>query len=393
MLECFHDKWRRRDVAAFLGEYQTDGENLSTTAIREMILADKESVMYLVDRASEGLAREIRERNITLAEIEYSTRFDESSQKYREIGVESIKQQVYNYIAVNGLMELLVRKVGTYQCASIPGRGQVYGKRAIERWIRRNPEKTRHGAKADIRHCYPSINIDKLMSLLRKQVKNEDLLYLIDVLVHSYKQGLSIGSYLSQWLCNYFLSFAYRYVSQNCFKVQTRRGKVKRTRLYYKILFYMDDMLILGSRKADVKKTMQMLCKFLNDELGLTVKPNWKLFKVDYIDKDGKHHGDCIDMMGYKIYRDHTEVRRSIFLRARRAYVKMMRYASKGLVIPKKLAHKCISYYGWFKHSDSIYFMQKYSIKQLFHKSKRWVNKYDKSKIYRGTASCVLAAA
>ena len=224
MLECFHDKWRRRDVAAFLGEYQTDGENLSTTAIREMILADKESVMYLVDRASEGLAREIRERNITLAEIEYSTRFDESSQKYREIGVESIKQQVYNYIAVNGLMELLLRKVGTYQCASIPGRGQVYGKRAIERWVRSNPQKTRYGAKADIRHCYPSINIDKLMSLLRKQVKNEDLLYLIDVLVHSYKQGLSIGSYLSQWLCNYFLSFAYRYVSQNCFKVQTRRG-------------------------------------------------------------------------------------------------------------------------------------------------------------------------
>lgn len=163
-------------------------------------------------------------------------RYDGNSGKLREIGVESIKQQIYNYVAVNALKELFERKIGKYQCASVPGRGHVYGKNAIERWIRKNPDKTRAGAKADVRHCYPSINTRKLMRFLRKQVKNDDLLYLVETLIASYKQGLSIGSYLSQWLCNYYLSFAYHYAQQKLFKVQKRRGQEKRTRLFYKII-------------------------------------------------------------------------------------------------------------------------------------------------------------
>lgn len=322
MLECFSDKWKRRDVAGFLAGYQT-GQPLSVRAVSKLIQEKRSNVDPLLERAAEDLTREIKERDVHFPEIHYSMRYDGNSGKLREIGVESIKQQIYNYVAVNALKELFERKIGKYQCASVPGRGQVYGKNAIERWIRKNPDKTRAGAKADVRHCYPSINTRKLMRFLRKQVKNDDLLYLVETLIASYKQGLSIGSYLSQWLCNYYLSFAYHYAQQKLFKVQKRRGQEKRTRLFYKIIFYMDDILILGPRKADVKKAMLMLIRFFRDELGLEIKPNWKLFQVDYIGKDGKHHGDCIDMMGYKIYRDRTEVRRSIFLRARRAYLRL----------------------------------------------------------------------
>lgn len=273
----------------------------------------------------------------------------------------------------------------------MPGRGQVYGKNAIERWIRKNPDKTRAGAKADVRHCYPSINTRKLMRFLRKQVKNDDLLYLVETLIASYKQGLSIGSYLSQWLCNYYLSFAYHYAQQKLFKVQKRRGQEKRTRLFYKIIFYMDDILILGPRKADVKKAMLMLIRFFREELGLEIKPNWKLFQVDYIGKDGKHHGDCIDMMGYKIYRDHTEVRRSIFLRARRAYLRLRKQVQRRIEIALDLAYRCISYYGWFKNSDSVHFKKKYGIEQLMKYAKRRVS--IESKIHNRTASGQLAAA
>lgn len=345
----------------------------------------------LLERAAEDLAREIKERDVHFPEIHYSMRYDGNSGKLREIGVESIKQQIYNYVAVNALKELFERKIGKYQCASVPGRGQVYGKNAIERWIRKNPDKTRAGAKADVRHCYPSINTRKLMRFLRKQVKNDDLLYLVETLIGSYKQGLSIGSYLSQWLCNYYLSFAYHYAQQKLFKVQKRRGQEKRTRLFYKIIFYMDDILILGPRKVDVKKAMLMLIRFFREELGLEIKPNWKLFQVDYIGKDGKHHGDCIDMMGYKIYRDHTEVRRSIFLRARRAYLRLRKQVQRRMEIALDLAYRCISYYGWFKNSDSNHFKKKYGIEQLMKYAKRRVS--IESKIHNRTAGSQLAAA
>lgn len=388
MLECFSDKWKRRDVAGFLAEYQTDPERLSTRAVSRLIQEDRSKVDPLLERAAEDLAREIKERDVRFPEIHYSLRYDG---KLREIGVESIKQQIYNYVAVNALKELFDRKIGKYQCASVPGRGQVYGKNAIERWIRKNLDKTRAGAKADVRHCYPSIDTRKLMRFLRKQVKNDDLLYLAETLISSYKQGLSIGSYLSQWLCNYYLSFAYHYAQQKLFKVRKSRGQEKRIRLFYKIIFYMDDILILGPRKADVKKAMLMLIKFFEDELGLTIKPNWKLFQIDYIGKDGKHHGDCIDMMGYKIYRNHTEVRRSIFLRARRAYLRLRKQVQRHKEIVLDLAYRCVSYFGWFKNSDSDHFKKKYGIEQLMKYAKRRVS--IESKIHNRAAGSQLATA
>ena len=298
MLECFSDKWKRRDVAGFLTEYQTEPNRLSTRAVSRLIQENRNKVMPLLGKAAEELAREIKDREVHFPEIRYSMRYDGNSGKLREIGVESIKQQIYNYVAVNALKELFDRKIGKYQCASVPGRGQVYGKKVIEKWIRKKPDKTRVGAKSDVRHCYPSIDTEKLMIFLKKQVKNDGLLYLVEKLIESYKQGLSIGSYLSQWLCNYYLSFAYHYAQQKLFKVQKRHGQEKRTRLFCKIIFYMDDILILGPRKADVKKAMLMLIRFFRDELSLEIKPNWKLFRVDYIGKDGKHHGDCTEYNG-----------------------------------------------------------------------------------------------
>ena len=136
---------------------------------------------------------------------------------------------------------------------------------------------------------------------------------------------------------------------------------------------------------------MKLLIKYMNEYLDLTVKPDWKLFQIDWIDKDGKHHGEHIDMMGFKIYRDHTEVRRSIFLRGRRAFVKAGKYAEEGKAIPLDLAYRCIAYYGWFKHSDSEYFREKYNVDKIFEKAKRRVSR--ESKIYRKTGSCNLECA
>ena len=389
MRECLSDKWSRLDVADFLTEFYP--EDVTARQMEHMLQQNVSLADSLMDKAAKRIEWEIKNRKVTFPEIRYSVRYDGNSGKLREIGVESIKQQIYDYVAVNALMELFERKIGKYQCASVPGRGQVYGKKAIEKWIRKYPDKTRVGAKADVRHCYPSINTKKLMKLLRKQVKNEDLLYLVETLIGSYKQGLSIGSYLSQWLCNYYLSFAYQYAQQKLFKVQKRRGQEKRTRLFYKIIFYMDDILILGPRKADVKKAMLMMIQFFREELDLEIKPNWKLFQVDYIGKDGKHHGDCIDMMGYKIYRDRAEVRRSIFLRARRAYLRLRKQLQRRMEIALDLAYRCISYFGWFKHSDSTNFKKKYGIEQLMKYAKRRVS--IESKIHNRTAGSTLAAA
>jgi len=326
--ECLSDKWSRMEVARFLAGYTDKGVGY----VRNAILNDQEEYLNeLIEIVAESMSNEIKNRNITFAPIKYSTRIDGNSGKVREIGIESIKQQIFNYAAVIGLRELFDRKIGEYQCASIPGRGQVYGKKALERWILKNPDKSRIAAKGDVQKCYPSIDKERLKSFLEKQVKNDDLLYLTFILIDSYRQGLSIGSYLSQWLCNYFLSFAYHYASENLFKIKKRRdGTTERIRLIAHIMFYLDDFILIGTRKADVRKAMKMLIIYMADVLGLIVKQDWILFQIDWLGDDGKHHGQCIDMMGYRVYRDHTEIRRGIFLKARCSYVKALNYIKRG---------------------------------------------------------------
>ena len=64
------------------------------------------------------------------------------------------------------------------------------------------------------------------MGFLRKYVANEPLLWLIETLIRTFKQGLSIGSYLSQFLCNLYLSQVYHYMaeSNDVFKIRKHRN-------------------------------------------------------------------------------------------------------------------------------------------------------------------------
>lgn len=92
MLECLSDKWKRYDVARFLAAYQGMHERIVYRAIRE----NREGVKTLLDKAAEGLAREIKERDVHFPKIRYSVRYDGNSGKLREIGVESIESKIHN---------------------------------------------------------------------------------------------------------------------------------------------------------------------------------------------------------------------------------------------------------------------------------------------------------
>ena len=173
-----------------------------------------------------------------------------------------------------------------------------------------------------------------------------------------FKMGLSIGSYLSQYIANYYLSYAYHYASEQLFKMRNTKhnGKV-RVRLINHVLFYMDDFLLTGSSKKDLRKAMKMLIKYICDFLGLEVKPNWKICKVC--------DSEPIDMMGFvfRIYKN--IIRAKIFIKARRYFLKANNLLKKGLPIPLRLAHQCVSGFGWFKNTNSRKIRDKLKIDEI----------------------------
>ena len=296
------------------------------------------------------LAASIRSRNVSVEPIQYFDRIEPISGKHRVIGRESALHQCYDYIAVFGLMELFEAKIGYYQTASLPGKGQIFAKKAIEKWIRE--QQAKYFVKLDIRKYYPSISQEVLRSMLRKEVRNDDLLYLVFYLLDQFPQGINIGSFLSQYLANYYASKAYHFAQEKLRKRRTskRDGDTSR-RLIDHCLFYMDDILLMGHDKSDLKIAVRMLTRFMAETLRVELKP-WKICVVDK---------EPIDMVGYVFYSYKTTIRPGIFVRAMRAF----RRAEKAERITLHMAYRCISYYGYFKNSDSRQVIEKYHITSI----------------------------
>ena len=293
------------------------------------------------------IQKELMEKSISFPSIWYKEKKDVSSGKIRRIGIQNIKQQLYDYIAVEGLSPVL-KRIGEFQYASIKGRGTTKGKETISRWIRNRNMK--YFVKLDVRKCFESIDHDLLMRFLEKHIKNEKLIWLIKMLISNFERGLSIGSYLSQYLCNLYMSILYHYIMEELYK--TRRGK--RTNLVRHCLIYMDDILLIGSQRRDMENAVKHVIEKA-EGMGLVIKPNYQIKPID---------GNCIDMMGYKIYRTHTEIRGRIFLRVRRSF----RRARKRITL--RIAKKCISYYGYLKHTNSKRIIRRWKVKSTIKKCK-----------------------
>ena len=258
-------------------------------------------------------------------------------------------------------MPLFHAKIGRWQTASIPGRGINDARKAIRKWVR------------------------VLKTMLAHDVGDRRLLRLVFTLVDQYRgdRGLNIGSYLSQWLANYYLSAAWHYAEGSLSAVRRsrrRQGEEIRRRLVTHVLFYADDILLIGRSKRDLTIAVKRLRGFLRDRLHLEIHSTWNV----------KHIGaEPIDMVGYTFRPGRTGVRPAIFLRAERAYARAAkrpmtmamvigRFAARAYARSARrnmaMARKCISYYGWLYHSDSVAFRRRHDIDRIFHQARHVVS-------------------
>jgi hypothetical protein len=372
--ECLADKIDRRDTLRMFHEYSGVPMELLNKIVK-----DRQLYMLngIIETIIDGIRGEILNDKISFKPIHYI--YKREGLKMRRIGIQDIKQQLYDYIAVNGLKEMLKKKLGYYQCAALPHKGQLMGARAIKRWLRN--KAYRYAWKGDILHCFENISRERMMELLRRCVDNELLLKLVQILLNSFEKGLSIGSYLSQYLANFFLSYAYHYATEQLYKIRKcRDGNNKRVNLISKVLFYMDDLLLIGNCLKDLKMACKRLKEYLHSFLELEVKDNEQIIDLE---------NGYIDMMGYKISRKNLTVRSRIFIKTRRN-VKDLRKAiqdkSKGKII--KTFKSLSSRNGWLINSDSKKVMKKYKIVKLLKTAKELI-KNEKDDIRHTATTCI----
>ncbi|WP_240947443.1 RNA-directed DNA polymerase [Bifidobacterium oedipodis] len=308
-----------------------------------------------LDAAALRLAEGIQTGRIRFQPIRYFNRVEPISGKHRVIGRESVEQQICDHAAVIALQPLIKARLGRWQTATIKGRGIIDSKRAIERWL--HDKRSRYFAKLDVIHYYPSIDRPTLMRMLDHDIGDATLLRLIWILISTHRgtNGLNIGSYLSQTLGNYYLAGAYHYALGEW---KPRRGK--RVRLASHVLFYMDDMMLLGRDKRDVRMCAHRLESYLDQMLHLKVHEGWDVGRVG---------ADQLDMVGFRFTPNRTTLRPELFLRARRAFKR----ADKSMCRTRAL--RCSSYYGWLKNSDNIRFRRRNHIDRIQRRASRMLSK------------------
>lgn len=196
--------------------------------------------------------------------------------------------------------------------ASRPGKGMHKAVLRVKQFCRSN----RYFVKIDFRKYFDSIDHTILKILLNKIIKDTQLLLIFNKIIDSYDingKGIPIGNLTSQYFANYYLSGL-----DHCMK------EVIKIRCYVR---YMDDVVILGRSKDEIKTFMSEYIDFASNKLELTAKP-------PLIGRTC--HG--VPFLGFKIYSD------KVYLggKAKRAYKKNIKKLTK-LYNNDKISEKCFS--------------------------------------------------
>ncbi len=206
----------------------------------------------------------------------------------------------------------------TYAC--IKKRGIHDGLRRVKKSLK-DIEGTRYCLKIDIRKFYPSIDHEILKDIIRKKIKDENLLFVLFEVIDS-APGVPIGNYLSQYFANLYLAYFDHYMKE-----------VQGVKYYHR---YADDIVILRESKEYLHGLLVNISDYFQQHLKLELKHNYQIFPVE---KRG------VNYLGYVIFHDHVILRKSIKLRMFRVIRKMTAQNYK-----QKLA----AYKGWLKYCHSV---------------------------------------
>ena len=186
---------------------------------------------------------------------------------------------------------------------------------------------TTYCLKLDIKKFYPSIDHAILKQIIRKKIKDNDLLLLFDNIIDS-AEGVPIGNYLSQYFANLYLAYFDHYIKED-----------KNVKYYFR---YADDIVILHKDKEYLHTLFNDISVYLKNNLNLIIKSNYQIFPV-------KSRG--IDFCGYVFYHTHTKLRKRI----KKRFCKRLAMLRKNKNIDEKqLRQQICSYTGWEKHCNSI---------------------------------------
>ena len=292
--------------------------------------------------------------------------------------------RIVHHAVMNVLEPLWVRlfTYNTYSC--IKGRGIEGCARRVDKIIKSFEGKPLFCLKIDIRKFYPSIRHRVLKRLIRRKIKDKDLLWLLDEIIdsasmddtgrplteadkaldgHEDAHGLPIGNYLSQYLANLCLCYFMHWVNERLAElVKAAMGLAEKPRI--ECTEYADDMTFYAEDKAVLREALGQIRSEIEDGLSLKLKGDYQIFPVAKSRHD--RHGRALDYVGYKFFREQKLMRKSIKQNFCREVARLNK-REKPLGV-KAYKQAICPWLGWAEHSNSRHLL-KTIIKKEYYES------------------------
>jgi len=305
---------------------------------REVKTVDKDSEKFLLE-----IQRVLKENSYKTSEYKIEEKVERNKKRviYK---LPYYPDRIVHHAIMNIMNEKWVKTLikDTYQ--SIKGRGIHLAANKIKKILKEDRENTKYCLKLDIKKFYPSVDNKILKRIIRKKIKDQNLLNLLDEIIDSSK-GIPIGNYLSQIFGNLYLGEFDHWIKE-----------VKRIKYYFR---YCDDCVILLNSKEELHKLKIEIDDFLLNRLKLEIKENWQIFPIDV---------RGIDYLGYRFFHNYTLLRKNIVKDFKRKINKIEKNWES--MNSFEIINSVVSYYGWFKIANSYSLKKKFSIdKILFLKS------------------------
>ncbi len=259
--------------------------------------------------------------------------FNISDPKPRNIHKASVRDRLLHHAIYRQLYPLFDQTFiyDSYSCRKFRGTH-----RALKRFkdfsniVSKNNTKTSWVLKCDIRKFFASIDQNILVVIVKKYIKDEDVIWLLERVIQSFKstgigKGMPLGNLTSQLLVNVYMNEFDQFMKHEL-----------RVRHYIR---YADDFVIMSTDKKYLLDILKEIHVFLQSKLLLNLHPD-KIFI--------KTLSSGVDFLGWVHFSNHRVLRTATKKR-------MIR----NMIMKSKKQEIIQSYLGMLKHGNT-YKLKKY---------------------------------
>jgi retron-type reverse transcriptase len=269
-------------------------------------------------------------------------KFTINDPKRRDVSKATVRDRIVHHAVFKVLTEIFEPTFIANSFSCRVGKGTHKGFEMLERMIRResrNYTRSCFVLKCDVRKFFDSIDHRVLRLILKKRIKDLDLLWLLEEIIGSFESGFSkpfyakgvpIGNLTSQAFANIYMNELDQFMKQEL--------KVKN---YAR---YTDDFVIVSEDREYLESLIPQIGSFLTEKLELDLHPG-KVFI--------RKNRQGIDFLGYvsmphcRLIRDRT--RRRIL----RRFEEMRVDYRLGRVTRENMNQSTQSYLGVLSHANA----------------------------------------